>query len=219
MSGNIKNLNLFIKKNILNSTLGNKEDIKYLCLIAACISSKRAQSLEYLLKTSKESVVSPVKIYETIIQIYLFCGFPATIEALKVFNTVFPEYKKKQSEFDLSLYLKKGQKNCLKIYKSNYNKLINNFDNLSPDLKSWTIIEGYGKVMGRSGLSIKERELINVAILATNFYEHQLYSHLKGAMNTKSNKKEIKNIIEICAYFNSVSNTKRSIDLLNSIKN
>ena len=219
MNKSIKDLKIFINKFILKSTLLNKKDIKYLCLIASCVSSKKNRMLKYLLENARDSSVSASKIYETIIQIYLFCGFPATIEALKIFNSVFPNYKKKQSKFDLSHYLKKGQKNCLKIYKSNYDKLINNFDNLSPDLKSWMIIEGYGKVMGRPGLSIKERELINVAILSTNFYEHQLYSHLKGALNTNSNDNTIKNIIEICAFFNSSSNTKRSFDLLNSINN
>lgn len=219
MKRNITSLTTFINKFILKSTSLNKKDIRYLCFIASCVSSKKTRMLKFLLVNAKESSVSPVKIYETIIQIYLFCGFPATIEALKVFNSVFHKYKKKSSEFDLSLYLKKGQKNCLKIYKANYNKLINNFDNLSPDLKSWMIIEGYGKVMGRPGLSIKERELINVAILSINFYEHQLYSHLKGALNTNSSYNTIKNIIEVCAYFNSNSNTRRSIELLNSIKN
>ena len=218
MKRNITSLTTFINIFIFKSTSLNEKDIKYLCFIASCVSSKKTKMLKFLLKYAKESTISPDKIYETIIQIYLFCGFPATIEALKIFNTVFPDYNKKQSEFDLSLYLKKGQKNCLKIYKSNYRKLINNFYKLSPDLKSWMIIEGYGKVMGRPGLSIKERELINVAILSTNFYEPQLYSHLKGALNTNSNKKEIKYIIEICDFFNSNRNTKRSINLLNTIK-
>jgi len=218
MRKNIKELKLFINKFILKSHLIVKNDTKYLCLIAACISSKKTRLLKYLFKNALSYSVAPEKIYETIMQIYLFCGFPSTIEALKIFNTVFPNLKKEQSKFDLALYLKKGQKNCLKIYKSNYNQLLNNFDNLSPDLKSWMIIEGYGKVMGRPGLSIKDRELINVAILSTNFYEHQLYSHLKGALNTNSSYKDIKNIIEICSFFNSRCNTRKSIYLLNSIR-
>ncbi len=209
-------VNTYVNKFILKS---NDSEIKFLCFISACISGKKFDSLRHILILAKSNNISPTKIYETIIQIYLFCGFPATIEALKIFNKLFPSFKKKHSEFDLNLYIKKGQKNCRNIYRDNYYKLLDNFTNLSPDLKDWMIIEGYGKVMGRTGLILKERELINVTLLSTNYYEHQLYSHLKGAINTNSSVKLIKEIINLTSLFNRENNVRKSLVLLNAIKN
>ena len=80
------------------------------------------------------------------------------------------------------------------------------------------IIEGYGKVMGRKGLNIIERELINVAILSTNYYEQQLYSHIKGAINTGSSVNIIQEIIKLTSLFNRKSNVLRSLELLNKIQ-
>jgi alkylhydroperoxidase/carboxymuconolactone decarboxylase family protein YurZ len=208
-------VNAYVNKFILKS---NDSEIKFLCFIAACISAKKLYSLEHILIIAKSINIGPKKIYETIIQIYLFCGFPATIEALKVFNKLFPSFEKKYTEFDLNLYIKKGQKNCRNIYRENYSKLLDNFTNLSPDLKDWMIIEGYGKVMGRTGLILKERELINVTVLSTNYYEHQLYSHLKGAINTNSSIELIEAIINLTSLFNKRRNVRKSMMLLNAIK-
>ena len=38
---------------------------------------------------------------------------------------------------------------------------------LHPDLAQWMIMEGYRKVLSRDVLSLKEREVLNVAILTT----------------------------------------------------
>lgn len=211
-------VNTYIDEFILKSGITDKE-IRFLCFIAACVSSKKHSNLTEIFAIAMNNKISTKKIYETIIQIYLFCGFPATIEALKHFNIVFPEFKKNHSEFDLNQYSKIGQNNCRKIYRSNYDKLLDNFYSLSPDLKDWMIIEGYGKVMGRTGLSLKERELINVTVLATNYYEHQLYSHIKGAINTGSGYNIIESIIRQTSIFNKSGNVKRSLKILDSIRN
>jgi len=211
-------VNTYIDKFILKTEISDKE-IRFLCFIAACVSAKKHRLLPKLFEKAKISRISAKKLYETIIQIYLFCGFPATIESLKHFNFVFPEFKKNQNEFDLNKYIKIGQNNCRKIYRSNYNKLIENFRSLSPELKDWMIIEGYGKVMGRTGISLKERELINVTVLSTNYYEHQLYSHIKGAINTGSGYNIIESIIRQTSMFNKKINVIRSLKILNSIRN
>jgi alkylhydroperoxidase/carboxymuconolactone decarboxylase family protein YurZ len=211
-------VNTYIDKFILKPRISNKE-IRFLCFIAACVSSKKHSKLTETFEIAKNHKISTKKIYETIIQIYLFCGFPATIESLKHFNIVFPEFKKKHKEFDLNQSINIGQKNCREIYRSNYDKLLDNFYSLSPDLKDWMIIEGYGKVMGRTGLSLKERELINVTVLSTNYYEHQLYSHIKGAINTGSEICIIESIIKQTSIFNKSSNVRRSLKILNSIRN
>ena len=47
------------------------------------------------------------------------------------------------------------------------------------------IAEGYGKVLSRKILSLKERELLNISILTALKFENQLYSHINGAYRLK----------------------------------
>ena len=81
---------------------------------------------------------------------------------------------------------KVGVVNCKKIYGNKFDKLISNVKEFSPELSKWLVTEGYGKVMGRKGLSLKEREMCNVAVLCSLKYDSQLYSHINGAMRLKN---------------------------------
>ena len=58
------------------------------------------------------------------------------------------------------------------------------------------MLEGYGKVMGRKGLSLKQRELNNVSVLTALKYEDQLYSHINGAFRTNAAKEQIERVIK-----------------------
>jgi alkylhydroperoxidase/carboxymuconolactone decarboxylase family protein YurZ len=207
-------MKLVIKKDIKN--IINNDDL-LLCYFVSCLTSNKNKYLQEIMEILKKNRIEGRKVYETILQAYLFCGFPATIESMKKFNTVYKNFRKPEYSYNLSKYLKSGLINCKIIYRSNFDKLMDNFSNLSDELKGWMIIEGYGKVMGRKGLSLKTRELINTAILSTNFYEHQLFSHIKGCLNTGSNVEEIKNVIEITKSFGGKVNSSKSMKLLENI--
>ena len=208
-------MNLVIIKDIINRI--SSEDL-LLCFFVSCITSYKINYLLVITEIIKERGVKSDKIYETILQSYLFCGFPVTIESMKIFNKVYKSFRKPKYDFNLSKYRISGVKNCQKIYKSNFNKLMDNFAGLSKELKEWMIIEGYGKVMGRKGLSLKTRELINTAILATKYFEHQLYSHIKGSLNTGSTYEEILNVIKVTEFFGGKKNVDKSLMLLDKIK-
>lgn len=169
--------------------------ISNLCLLAALLAKDNFKKSENVLKIMKNKKIQPEKIYETILQTYLFCGFPATIEALKLFKKHFSNFRIEYHRYNLEKYQKSGVANCKLIYKKNFKKLISNMAFVSPELKEWMIIEGYGKVLGRKNLSLKERELINVSILSSRYFENQLYSHLKGCLNLGISKKDIIQIL------------------------
>ena len=50
-----------------------------------------------------------------------------------------------------------------------------------PDLASWILEDGYGRVLARPGLPAGERELLAVAALAALGLDRQLESHVRGA--------------------------------------
>lgn len=60
-----------------------------------------------------------------------------------------------------------------------------------PELAEWILADGYGKVLSRPGLPIRERELIVVALLSALRLPLQLESHVRGAMRVGATAKEV----------------------------
>lgn len=168
-----------------------------LSLIAASAALRKINILSKLISLAKSREIPFKKIYETLLQNYLFTGYPSAIISLKVLKSYYPEKQIPKSE-DMNLYhfRKRGVANCKKVYGNKYEKLIINISNFSPDLSEWLVLEGYGKVLSRKGLSFKERELCIVAVLSALKFENQLYSHIKGAFRANASVTEIKRVIE-----------------------
>ncbi len=89
-----------------------------------------------------------------------------------------------------------GEIRCKKVYGYKFQKLINNISDFSPELAEWLVLEGYGKVLGRKGLSFKERELCIVSVLSAMKFEEQLYSHINGAIKSKASIRDIDTVIK-----------------------
>lgn len=190
---------------------------KYLAKLVSCASAKKYDLLPGILDDLKSADIDPAAIYESILQLYLFNGFPVAIESLKVFKEHFPGYQPNYEQYNVNIFEKRGISNCKTVYSKNFEKLQSNINSLSPDLAEWMIIEGYGKVLGRSGLSLRERELLNVAMLCTNYSEHQLHSHIRGSLNTGSGYEIIKEVIESTKEYNTTENLSKSLVMLQSI--
>lgn len=168
--------------------LKDLSEIELLALLSACSVLRENNYFKIILEQLLEKKTSSKKIYEALLQTYLFAGFPSALVSLKILhNTVSKE--KVYKGFDLIKYLNRGKKNCKLIYADKYEKLLKNIRSFSPEMAEWLIIEGYGKVLGRKGLSLKERELCIVSILSAMKFEEQLYSHIIGAINVKVEKK------------------------------
>ncbi len=161
---------------------------------------------------------SGLKLYEAILQSYLFCGFPAAIESLRLFRNHFKDFSFKKSIYDLKKFKAEGKINCKLIYKKNYKKLIENMNHFSPDLREWMIIEGYGKVLGRKGLSLIEREFINVSILCTRLYLNQLHSHMKGCIHLGADKNKLTELLNAIKGNLPEKNVNSAMELISKLK-
>lgn len=196
-----------------------KKDIRLIAEISAYIALDKLKLAESLIIEYKTLKFKPIKLYEAVLQSYLFCGFPATIESLRVFNKVFKNFKfpPHGKKYDFKYLMAEGETNCNLIYKNNFKKLIDNMNKFSPDLKEWMILEGYGKVLGRKGLSLPEREIVNISILCARYFNHQLHSHLKGCLNVGVTLKEMNVIIDSFSEFISKANVRKCKLLFKSI--
>jgi len=183
-----------LEKQINTSDLHSKN---LLPLIAASSALRKMEILKSLIVETKLRKLPFKKIYETLLQNYLFTGYPSALLSLKLLKELYPNKRiPKAADMNLYHFRNRGEANCKKVYGNKFEKLISNVKNFSPDMAEWLILEGYGKVLGRKGLSLRERELCIVATLAVLKFEDQLYSHINGALGAKASIEEIRSVIE-----------------------
>ncbi|HET9952342.1 MAG TPA: hypothetical protein VFS09_11175 [Candidatus Eisenbacteria bacterium] len=130
--------------------------------------------------------LSGTAVYETILQSYLFVGFPRTIEAFFAAKPLLehhggiPAAPEPPSPAE---WTARGESLCREIYGKHYEKLVDTMRGFSPDLAAWMILEGYGKTLSRPALSPEEREYGVLAILTVGGMWRQLRSHAIGTVN------------------------------------
>jgi len=125
---------------------------------------------------------APSAVEETILQSYLFVGFPGALNALLAWRKLRPEHAPRIEGSDPARWAARGERVCQVVYGTAYDGLRHNVASLHPDVDLWMLTEGYGKVIGRPGLELAVRELCIVAILAVQHAPRQLHSHLRGAL-------------------------------------
>lgn len=135
-------------------------------------------------------------LYEVFLQSYLFAGFPAALESVRVLEKVFGRESgiledQNQLISSYKAYAENGEALYKNVYASNAARVREEMIRLSPELAAWAMIEGYGKTLSRPGLDTKTRELTIVAMLTQLGWDRQLYSHILGARNVGGSKDEI----------------------------
>jgi 4-carboxymuconolactone decarboxylase len=143
------------------------------------------------------AVAEVAAIDEAVLQSYLFVGYPRVLQAFKVWRAVSPAPAAPAAALDEAEWAARGADVFERIYGSQHQRLLANVAALHPDLERWMVIEGYGKVISRSGLDLATRELCIIALLATQDAPAQLYSHLRGALHVGATAEDIEETLAI----------------------
>jgi 4-carboxymuconolactone decarboxylase len=177
-------------------------------LLRVSTLATRPEYSEQLSKELREiksnNSVTPQELYEAFLQLYLFAGFPAALEAVRSLSKVFGLHHGTQASTaspngDYLKYFELGTELYKRVYAEKATRVREEMIRLSPELAEWALLEGYGKTLSRSGLDSKTRELCIVAILTQLGWERQLFSHLLGARNIGAGMTEIADAIRIGA--------------------
>lgn len=124
---------------------------------------------------------------EVLLQSYLFCGFPRTLNSMREWRRVSgvgaPPSDDDGDAGDAAAWRARGEDTCATVYGRLYDGLRRNVRALHPALDEWMVVEGYGKILSRPGLDLARRELCVVAACAAARQGRQLHSHLHGALN------------------------------------
>jgi 4-carboxymuconolactone decarboxylase len=131
------------------------------------------------------------EVEECILQSYLFLGYPVALQCLSVWREIAGEAVNVEGVNSIENWQSRGEVVCAAVYGGQYERLRENVQRLHPDLERWMLAEGYGKVLARPGLDLKTRELCIIALLSAQDSPHQLYSHMRGALNAGADTSEV----------------------------
>lgn len=159
-----------------------------LALYSAAVAVADEDILSQAVAVAKRSGLTKEALYEVVLQSYLFLGFPRMLSAAENLNSHFrdvggkPQFEGISDEESKSWFLN-GLSLCRQVYGPDFPPLQSKVEAFAPEIFRWMIVEGYGKVLSRPGLSISDRELSIIAFLLVESRPKQLFSHIKGALN------------------------------------
>jgi 4-carboxymuconolactone decarboxylase len=90
----------------------------------------------------------------------------------------------------------KGKETLARVTGANGAKVVENLQDIAPELGRWIVEFGYGEVVSRPQLDLHTRELATVAALtAMGTAQPQLRAHINGALNVGCKPEEIVEVI------------------------
>ena len=173
----------------MSAPLGDDE--RALVDVSAALASRDRPAISRALERALEVDLEGDAVEETLLQAYLFLGYPAALEGLALWRRVSGREAAPPREEDPDGWPARGEEICRRVYGGQYERLREGVRGLHPELERWMVTEGYGKVLGRPGLALRARELCIVALLAVLGAPRQLHSHLRGALNVGASEEQI----------------------------
>jgi 4-carboxymuconolactone decarboxylase len=149
--------------------LGALDDAtRRLVRLAAIIAAGTEQQIRSEMTDSLDATPA-AWIEELILQSYLFCGFPRSLNAMREWRRLTGRPPVTEATGDgPDEWRRRGEATCRLVYGAMYDRLRVNIRTLHPELDEWMIVEGYGKVLSRDGLDLPRRELCIVAACAAS---------------------------------------------------
>lgn len=172
-----------------------------LALYSASIAYAYPEGQKALLSRGSKDGIESESYYEIVLQSHLFLGYPRMLIAAEIWADVFQArctdvVTTAYTGDEGSLWFDRGRKLYHEVYDSNAARLQERVESFAPEVFRWMIMEGYGKVLSRPQLPSSVRELAIVSCLTVENYPKQLFSHIRGALNTGADHSLVETIVE-----------------------
>lgn len=172
-----------MKPSLLTQSLHLNQREAYGITFAAYFAlNKKRHAHALLRKGLKNKSLSSPFCTELFLHFSLLLGVPMMLEGLEWVQTLSKHGRRKSKPISPKGAFRRGKATLKSIYGGQTEKLLQRLDNLHPGLARMVCTNAYGEILSRHGLSLRERELINVTVLFLQQFDAQLYSHLRGAM-------------------------------------
>ena len=157
----------------------NQTILVALCKISAAGASGRFDTAEQLFSEGKDAGLSELQMYEAVLNLLPYIGYPRTLSTLGRFQQVYPDYITQRSqgqspqptepwpEYAPTIWGERGMRvqEQLTGGSEENQKLIHRLSQISPELAEWVRYDDFGRVFGRAGLLLIEREAIVLGAL------------------------------------------------------
>jgi L-asparaginase II/alkylhydroperoxidase/carboxymuconolactone decarboxylase family protein YurZ len=154
------------------------------------------RELDQLERAVRRGAVGAQEVEEALLQSVLFLGYPATLGALALWRRRWPGGTVGVVNEPPSAWPDRGARVFEAVYGAPGVRLREGVEALHPDLARWMVEEGYGRVLGRPGFALRDRELLVASMLAVQDAPRQLHSHLRGALRNGVAPKEVDALLE-----------------------
>ncbi|RJP78817.1 MAG: carboxymuconolactone decarboxylase family protein [Candidatus Zixiibacteriota bacterium] len=192
--------------------------------VSAALVSRRGPALAAIFREALDAALNPGELAELILQSLLFDGYPCALEGFLTLKELLHDRLPADAAFEaydaahVAQWRGRGEALCRRIYGRNFEPLMDNVAALSPTLKEWMLVEGYGRVLARPSLDIALRELGIVAILTVKELPRQLHSHLRGALRVGVPPEGLDAALEWCAEFATPEALARARDVRSQVR-
>lgn len=149
---------------------------------------------------------TPEELREVIIQICSYAGFPATLNAMKTLVDVLQETGQVLSKDSLHAgsegRYERGKMLLARIAPEQERILKETYDRINPDIVQYVIAFGYGDIYARGLLSLRDRQVATIAVLAAKgTAPSQLRFHIGGGLRAGLSEAEIIEIMILISLY------------------
>ena len=154
--------------------------LAHLARVAACHSAGEQDALARELRAAVAGGLSWDACYEAILQLVAYTGYPRTLNALATYRAVSgvavsPRPSEEWGDFALAVWPERGAAIFRQLWPGH--DLADNVRPLSAELAEWVVNDDFGRIFGRPGLTVLEREAVVVGSLVAQRTTPQLRSH------------------------------------------
>jgi len=179
-----------------------------LVAISALTATGDLENLKVQLNAALDAGVSINEIKEALVQLYAYCGFPRSLNALNIFKTVLEERKAKGITDNIGKEIvvenstadryEQGRKVLETLTKTAQAKPAPGFGEFAPRIDVFLKEHLFADIFNSDVLSYQQRELVTISALAAMAgTEGQLLAHIGMGSNTGITAGQIKTLFEV----------------------
>jgi 4-carboxymuconolactone decarboxylase len=168
--------------------------VRRLAAVAGAAALGRESELGVALRAAIRAGVTLRALRETLLQVHLFAGFPRAVNALEALERaaggVLPAERPERA--GAAAHRRRGVALFRRVYGADATRVLAAIGARHAEFRDWILVDAYGKVLGRRGLSAAERECLAVALLASLDLPRQQIPHVRGALRCGATVAEVR---------------------------
>ncbi|WP_241773460.1 carboxymuconolactone decarboxylase family protein [Chryseobacterium sp. Leaf394] len=194
------------QQNTATQNLNTKE--QSLVKISSLTAIGNLENLKVQLNVGLDSGLTINEIKEALVQLYAYCGFPRSLNAINTFKTVLDERKTKGIndiegkkiivENNVEEKYEQGRKTLETLTKTPQSKPAPGFGEFAPRIDAFLKEHLFADIFVSDVLNYQQRELVTISALASlNGVESQLQSHIGIGKNTGITDNQLEQLADL----------------------